>query len=731
MNTFKTTLFFLFTTLLSLISQPIQWERVPLSVPNNNLQPSTIAVADSNKIFVGSYMNGIFRSLDGGKSWEKINEEIESVGDIKVNPVNKDVYFYINNHEGLYHCDDAGQIVSQIFIEGKYGSEVVLSMEISPEGILYLASYTGIHKSTDGGLTWSYLPTDELERIHELFLVSDNLIYCLGSRYRGLYSDPSYDYLVFKLINGDSLVTLSSSLINKYPHSIVVSSDKSLFVATSDGLYKATNDGVSWTMVYTYSSDFFVVGNMVMDNSDYLFLTASNSTKMLRSEDLGETWDDISQWKPNDLGLLYADTYNRLFYCTNSNGVYISETSGDSWDYVGPVSHAKVNGISISKYNQINIVVENETSLYSSTDRGKIWVDLLAGEASNLPFVSSYESTIISSRVLSTDNGKTWINFGNPNRSMLGSTVTSNYILFYVDTDFRAYQANIRISRSNDNGNKWEEVYSNAYSFRNFTTTNTGYVLAVVSYSDRLGYTTSYIIRSKDNGSTWDEKYFFSTIGALKPERLYAIGSVSDGTLFCSSNLALYRSTDDGDNWAKVDSIAAHSYFKDFTSDTLGNIYAYNSNGLFRSGNNGASWELIETNYSITSLASDYDGYLFIGTNSQGVFTNAPIGINPYNPNDSTISVPDSIPPLFSLKQNYPNPFNPSTTIEYSIQNKNVVLLELFDALGRRVKTLFNKEHEPGEYSFILDASNLSSGVYFYKLTAGSFIETKKLVFIK
>jgi hypothetical protein len=96
------------------------------------------------------------------------------------------------------------------------------------------------------------------------------------------------------------------------------------------------------------------------------------------------------------------------------------------------------------------------------------------------------------------------------------------------------------------------------------------------------------------------------------------------------------------------------------------------------------------------------------------------------------------VPKEYSLSQNYPNPFNPSTRIQYALSDKQFVQLKVFDVLGNEVATLINEEKATGNYSVDFNASNLPggkaglpSGVYLYKIQAGSFVETKKMILLK
>ncbi|MFC2085402.1 ethylbenzene dehydrogenase-related protein [Bacteroidota bacterium] len=85
----------------------------------------------------------------------------------------------------------------------------------------------------------------------------------------------------------------------------------------------------------------------------------------------------------------------------------------------------------------------------------------------------------------------------------------------------------------------------------------------------------------------------------------------------------------------------------------------------------------------------------------------------------------------YVLSQNYPNPFNPTTTIEFKITDRNFVSIKVYDVLGKEIKTLVNQEMSQGVYSIKFDSENLSSGIYFYKIEAGSFVDIKKMILMK
>ncbi len=146
----------------------------------------------------------------------------------------------------------------------------------------------------------------------------------------------------------------------------------------------------------------------------------------------------------------------------------------------------------------------------------------------------------------------------------------------------------------------------------------------------------------------------------------------------------------------------------------------------------------------ITNLDTHADDAWFLGTNPFVL----PVLNNGYNyvylnsksyidlplvnaSNEVTDNNETNSPYTFSLGQNYPNPFNPVTTINYSIPQKGMVTVKVFDVTGKLVKTLVNETIEAGSNSVVFDASSLASGVYFYNIVSGGFTDTKKMILVK
>ncbi len=166
------------------------------------------------------------------------------------------------------------------------------------------------------------------------------------------------------------------------------------------------------------------------------------------------------------------------------------------------------------------------------------------------------------------------------------------------------------------------------------------------------------------------------------------------------------------------------------------------------SSNNGTSWQQVISytgnNLTWTQQSFDITSYVNAATQlkirfrltSDGNTTNQGWWVDDIKLTNycmGTVGVPGftNIPKTFGIAQNYPNPFNPSTVIKYQLPKTEFVSIKVFDLIGREVASLVNEQKEPGYYEAVFDGSNLASGLYFYKIEAGNFVETKKMMLIK
>jgi hypothetical protein len=220
---------------------------------------------------------------------------------------------------------------------------------------------------------------------------------------------------------------------------------------------------------------------------------------------------------------------------------------------------------------------------------------------------------------------------------------------------------------------------------------------------------------SDDNGMSWT--------GYVLSSRDVSAFAVSGANLFAGGYAGVHRTTNNGTNWTL--GLASEIVYSLALFGT--NLFAGTFGGVWLSTDNGTSWMKVSTgltNPYINALAV-HGTNLFAGTDA-GVFKR-PIS-------EMVTSVersPTDLPTHFSLEQNYPNPFNPSTKIQFSIPNASFVSLKVFDALGREVSILVAEELAAGIHTRHLDGAALPSGVYFYRLQAGEYLQTKKAIVLK
>jgi photosystem II stability/assembly factor-like uncharacterized protein len=349
----------------------------------------------------------------------------------------------------------------------------------------------------------------------------------------------------------------------------------------------------------------------------------------------------------------------------------------------------------------------------------------------------------------STDNGINWSNVDS-NLSVIRFAFNSiGDILFAVEYG--------SVFRSTDDGTNWTKIYDHQ-PIKTIAINDSGYIFLGWGHENGGG-----VERSTDNGASW--------INTGLEANSYSIVINASGTIFSggfySNSACIFRSTDNGVSWINTNAFTFFYPVTELAINNAGHIFAgTSSNGAYRSTDIGEHWtQMGLTTAFITALAINTSGHIFTGTYGEGVYRSTDDGANwtainsglnndsvvsiAINPSGTIFTVTESglfrsvqsttsvrelsadAPGSFELNQNYPNPFNPSTTISFSIPTSEFVTLKVFDVLGSEVATLVNEEKQNGVYEVDFSASNLPSGVYLYKLQAGNFIETKKLMLLK
>jgi hypothetical protein len=141
-------------------------------------------------------------------------------------------------------------------------------------------------------------------------------------------------------------------------------------------------------------------------------------------------------------------------------------------------------------------------------------------------------------------------------------------------------------------------------------------------------------------------------------------------------------------------------------------------------------WVLYPVRYRVQAI-DKYDSASVLSDFAKTKAWNTSDGDGSEGPDNPNIIQDPNLPKEFSLKQNYPNPFNPSTNIQYDLPSDNFVNIKIYDILGKEVMSLVNEFKNAGSYIISFNASNLSSGIYYYKIEAGKFEQIRKMILVK
>jgi hypothetical protein len=330
----------------------------------------------------------------------------------------------------------------------------------------------------------------------------------------------------------------------------------------------------------------------------------------------------------------------------------------------------------------------------------------------------------------------------------------SGSILHLVWFDNRDGNQEIYYKRSTDGGLTWEPDVRLTYdpsSSDNASVAVLGSLVHVVWSDSRDGNKEIYYKRSPDDGLSWGQDIRLTNDSA---ESSNPSISVSGAVMYVvwqdvRSGWEIYgkRSTDGGLTWGMDTRLTNNPYNSFYPSVSVSgeNVHVVwqdvrdNNWEIYykRSTDAGLTWG-DDTRLTVSDYDSFYPSIAIAGTavhvlwednrdgNYEMYYKQDPTG----NPT-GIVNIGTETPLSYSLSQNYPNPFNPSTTIKFSLPKTSNIELIIYDELGRVVSTLVNQQLNPGNFEVNWDASNYTSGIYFYRLATGDYTKTMKMVLIK
>ncbi|MFN3386642.1 MAG: S8 family serine peptidase [Candidatus Thermochlorobacter sp.] len=261
-----------------------------------------------------------------------------------------------------------------------------------------------------------------------------------------------------------------------------------------------------------------------------------------------------------------------------------------------------------------------------------------------------------------------------------------------------------------------------------------------VGNSGWFGTNKGRVIYSTDAGNTWN-----SATAAGANDWLIAIAFSSPNTGVAGgytlqnqqiANSVLRRSADGGRTWTTPTAPSALAFFSGAGVPEVGQLWlsVFSSQGpaILTSRDAGATW-LVHNSTPLTDAVTSFSFVVEADTVFGLALTNDGLLLRYAQPAraSSVREIGTERVQTFKLEQNYPNPFNPTTTIVYQLPVASEVSLKVYDILGREVATLFRGRQNAGRYQAQFNASQLSSGMYFYRLQAGNYVETKKMMLIK
>ena len=418
-----------------------------------------------------------------------------------------------------------------------------------------------------------------------------------------------------------------------------------------------------------------------------------------------------------------------LLFSTLVEAQWVKQTNGlpSSWSI----------GWSIDASDSNNAIISTSVGLFKTTDKGNLWTPVQLPDSINETIIDVsmtntthyWLATDLGKILATTDAGQSWIvQFDDTSKTQF-----INYIEMFDnsngvamgDAPFPFQNKPSIFLKTTDGGTNWisyeDATFINVWS--GDTWRRLDFVNPMHGYFYESGINPQKLYKTTDGCINWTATNFadYATVLKCFDENIILIHSVS--------NNKISRTIDGGDTWDESPLTSSWGNDFEFIPVNASKVFFTDYDKLFFSNDTGKTW--IEILVDTTELkgrdivfTDSNNGWILC--DSGKVYKSSTGGI-PTDVDEIDFSVPDQ----FSLSQNYPNPFNPSTKISWQSPVSGHQTLKVYDVLGKEVAALVNEFRYASSYTIDFNASSLSSGIYFYKLQAGSFVQTKKMILIK
>lgn len=621
----------------------------------------------SNKIYAGT-SSGIFISSDNGNTWLVSNNGL----------INKKV--------------KALAVKDNILFAGNDGA--------------------GLHKSTDGGLTWMNL--FNFQSVNKIFVDGNNL-FVMGPS-DGAYrksSDNGNTWTAYGTANG--ILTTSSTGMARLGND--------LYLTTYDlGLYKSSNGGENWTALQNGSSGATFLQNL----GDTLWTSVALNGSIWKFYQGSTSWQALPYTIEAPGVTAMVGTGNHLFFST-SKGIF-RKTVTESPKILGNISNGKIRWMS---FNQGRLFATTETGVFISDDMGQSWIRTFYNATDGVKPILKWQGVMLTSSMnsgifKSKDNGNTWVQtgFSLPVGEKSGMAQAGKVILATVRSN--------GLYKSLDTGNTWTKITAYpATSPANLRKVNaaTGSSFLLFSATSNKTYW------SADTGNTWNLCIFNHPSSGPSSSVLHGVirqGSV----LYANSTYHLYKSEDEGANWNYIEFPAilpSVTTNVPLFSDSNGIEIPVSNSRIIRSSDGGSNWEIDtlmlssinnSTFYAMSGQAAftglwEYGGKKFLGTDGLGVWSD---GFVP-NANEELLHS-DAKSKMMHI---YPNPGRDKIHFQFPGSNLKNAQLRLMDALGKVIFYIGSAEALK-DASLYWNTAHLPRGLYHYHLNAEGISESGSVV---